>query len=67
MPHTPLNPPEEFYKFFQDRDNLSESAKLYYANIVWFDWGVGKIYDTLEAERLLGNTLIISIKDNGWE
>ena len=67
LPHTPLNAPDEFYKYYQDRDDLSESAKLYYANITWFDWGVGQILDTLRTERLIDNTLIIFINDNGWE
>ncbi|MEO0696430.1 MAG: sulfatase-like hydrolase/transferase [Pseudomonadota bacterium] len=67
LPHTPLNAPDRFYKYFEDRDNLSESAKLYYANIAWFDWGVGKLLDSLREERVLDNTLIVYINDNGWE
>ncbi|MEM1106711.1 MAG: sulfatase-like hydrolase/transferase [Pseudomonadota bacterium] len=67
LPHTPLNPPDAFYKYFQDRDDLSASAKLYYANIAWFDWGVGELLDTLRDERLLDNTLIVYVNDNGWE
>jgi arylsulfatase A-like enzyme len=67
LPHTPLNAPDRFYKYFEDRDDLSESAKLYYANIAWFDWGVGELLDTLREERLLDNTLIVYINDNGWE
>ncbi len=67
LPHTPLNAPDKFYKYYQDRDELSESAKLYYANITWFDWSVGKLLDVLREERLLDNTLIVYINDNGWE
>ncbi|MEM9837659.1 MAG: sulfatase-like hydrolase/transferase [Pseudomonadota bacterium] len=67
LPHTPLNSPEEFFKYFRDRTDLSESAKLYYANIAWFDWGVGQILDTLQDQRLMDNTLIIYVNDNGWE
>ena len=67
LPHTPLNAPDRFYKYYEDRDDLSESAKLYYANIAWFDWGVGQLLDTLREERVLGNTLIIYVNDNGWE
>ena len=67
LPHTPLNAPDRFYKYFADRDDLSESAKLYYANIAWFDWGVGQLFDHLRAERVLDNTLIVYINDNGWE
>ncbi|MEM7328565.1 MAG: sulfatase-like hydrolase/transferase [Pseudomonadota bacterium] len=67
LPHTPLNAPDRFYKYYQDRADLSESAKLYYANIAWFDWGVGKVLDTLRDERVLDNTLIVYVNDNGWE
>ncbi|MEO0366464.1 MAG: sulfatase-like hydrolase/transferase, partial [Pseudomonadota bacterium] len=67
LPHTPLNAPDRFYKYYADRDDLSESAKLYYANIHWFDWGVGQVIDTLREERLLDNTLIVYVNDNGWE
>ncbi|NNU16231.1 sulfatase-like hydrolase/transferase [Parvularcula sp. ZS-1/3] len=67
LPHTPLNAPNEFYKYFAERDDLSQSAKLYYANIAWFDWGVGKILDTLHDQRVMDNTLIVYINDNGWE
>lgn len=67
LPHTPLNAPDKFYKYYADRDDLSESAKLYYANIAWFDWGVGQLIDKLREERLLDNTLIVYVNDNGWE
>jgi len=67
LPHVPLNPPDRFYKFFEDREDLSQSAKLYYANIAWFDWGVGEVIDELREQRVLDNTLIIYINDNGWE
>lgn len=67
LPHVPLNPPDEFYKYFEDRADLSESAKLYYANIAWFDWGVGELIDSLREQRVLDNTLIVYINDNGWE
>ncbi|MEO1221660.1 MAG: sulfatase-like hydrolase/transferase, partial [Pseudomonadota bacterium] len=67
LPHTPLNAPDRFYKYYENRDDLSESAKLYYANIAWFDWGVGKLLDALREQRVLDNTLIIYVNDNGWE
>lgn len=67
LPHTPLNAPPRFYKYYKQRDDLSESAKLYYANISWFDWGVGKLLDSLTENRVLDNTLIVYINDNGWE
>lgn len=56
LPHSPLNPPHRFYKYFELRTDLSESAKLYYANIAWFDWSVGQLIDDLEKNGALHNT-----------
>ena len=67
LPHSPLNPPHRFYKYFELRSDLSESAKLYYANIAWFDWSVGQLIDNLEKNGALHNTLIVYLSDNGWD
>ncbi len=67
LPHVPFNPPQKFYKYYADRADLSESAKLYYANIAWFDWGVGEVLDALDAQGVLDNTLIVYVNDNGWQ
>ena len=67
LPHSPLNPPYRFYKYFDTRTDLSESAKLYYANIAWFDWSVGQLVDDLEKNGALHNTLIVYLSDNGWD
>ena len=67
LPHSPLNPPHRFYKYFESRSELSESAKLYYANIAWFDWSVGQLIDNLEKNGALHNTLIVYLSDNGWD
>ena len=67
LPHVPLNPPARHYRLFESRADLSESAKLYYANIAWFDAGVGELLSALHQHRLMGNTLIAYINDNGWD
>lgn len=66
LPHTPLDAPYQHYKYYRDKD-LSESAKLYYANISWWDAGVGQLMDYVEQQGLLENTLFIYVNDNGWE
>ncbi|MEL7486522.1 MAG: sulfatase-like hydrolase/transferase, partial [Pseudomonadota bacterium] len=66
LPHTPLNPPAEHYDHYKDAD-LSESAKDYYGNITWFDWGIGALVRKLEQAGVLNNTLIVFVNDNGWE
>ena len=66
LPHTPLNPPEQFQRLYADT-NLSESAKKYYANCTWFDTGVGELLAYLEMRGLTDQTLVIYVNDNGWE
>ncbi|MDJ0751569.1 MAG: sulfatase-like hydrolase/transferase [Woeseiaceae bacterium] len=66
LPHTPLDAPYTYRKFYEDRD-LSQSAKDYYANISWWDDGVGQLMDYIESKGLLEDTLFIYLSDNGWE
>jgi uncharacterized sulfatase len=66
LPHTPFDAPYEHSKYYQHK-NLSESAKLYYSNITWWDHGVGRLMDHIETRGLMDNTLFIYVSDNGWE
>ncbi|MDJ0940197.1 MAG: sulfatase-like hydrolase/transferase [Woeseiaceae bacterium] len=66
LPHTPLDAPYKYQKYYADRE-LSRSAKEYYANISWWDDGVGRLMDHIESRGLLENTLFIYLSDNGWE
>ena len=66
LPHTPFDAAYTHRKFYEDT-SFSQSAKEYYANITWWDEGVGQLLDHVEAEGLLDNTLFIYINDNGWE
>ncbi len=66
LPHTPLDAPYKYRKYYEDRE-LTESAKRYYANITWWDDGVGQLMDYMESKGLLENTLFIYLSDNGWE
>ncbi len=66
LPHTPLNPPYKYLKYYQNTD-LAASAKLYYGNCTWWDAGVGDLVDYIEAAGLLDNTLFVYVNDNGWE
>lgn len=66
LPHTPLDAPYRYRKYYEDRD-LSRSAKDYYANISWWDDGVGRLMDYIERKGLLEDTLFIYLSDNGWE
>ena len=66
LPHTPLDAPYTYAKYYRDKD-ISESAKLYYANLTWWDDGVSRLMDYVEAKGLMEQTLFVFIGDNGWE
>lgn len=66
LPHTPFDAPYKYSKYFEHK-NISESARMYYSNIAWWDDGVGQLMDYLELKGMLEDTLFIYISDNGWE
>ena len=66
LPHTPFDAPYSHAKFYHHKP-LSESAKLYYANISWWDYGLGQLMDFFEGGGLLDDTLFVYVGDNGWE
>jgi arylsulfatase A-like enzyme len=66
LPHTPHDPPEKYLELYRDED-LSESARRYYANITRFDDKVGEIVARLEKLGLRDETLLVYLSDNGWE
>ncbi|MEL7449020.1 MAG: sulfatase-like hydrolase/transferase [Pseudomonadota bacterium] len=67
LPHTPLDAGYKHRKYYDEQAHLSESAKMYYGNVTWWDDGVGQLLDHVAAEGLLEETLFIYINDNGWE
>ena len=67
LPHTPLDAGYKHRKYYDDQPQLSESARMYYGNITWWDDGVGQLLDHVQTEGLLDDTLFIYINDNGWE
>ena len=48
-------------------EDMTESAKRYYANCTWFDDGVGELITYLKEVGEFENTLFIYVNDNGWE
>ncbi|MEM9823896.1 MAG: sulfatase-like hydrolase/transferase [Bacteroidota bacterium] len=66
LPHYPFDAPDKYYNLYKDQE-MTESAKRYYANCSWFDDGVGALMNHLRSKNLLDNTLIIYVNDNGWE
>ncbi|MBX2819145.1 MAG: sulfatase-like hydrolase/transferase [Rhodothermaceae bacterium] len=66
LPHYPFDAPQNYLDIYADAD-MSDTAKLYFANVSWFDERLGEFLDYLEAKGKLENTLVIYINDNGWE
>jgi arylsulfatase A-like enzyme len=66
LPHYPFDAPAKYYDIYKDQD-MSESAKQYYANCTWFDDAWGQLVEYLKAHKLYENTLIVYVNDNGWE
>lgn len=48
-----------------DRDDLKKNMAVYYGMVSFLDQEVGRILDTLEAQGILNNTLIVFTTDHG--
>ncbi|MEO0897731.1 MAG: sulfatase-like hydrolase/transferase [Bacteroidota bacterium] len=66
LPHYPFDAPKKYYDLYADKE-MSESAKLYYANCTWFDEAWGEMVEHLKEKGVYDNTLIVYVNDNGWE
>ena len=66
LPHRPHDPPRRLVELYKDRD-LTDDARLYYANITRFDEGVGNLLEYLDENDLRKDTLVVYLSDNGWE
>lgn len=66
LPHYPFDAPKQYYDLYKNED-MTESAKRYYANCTWFDDGVGELQQFLKEKGEFENTLFIYVNDNGWE
>ena len=66
LPNYPFDAPDKYYDMYKDED-MTESAKRYYANCTWFDDGVGELITYLKEVGEFENTLFIYVNDNGWE
>ena len=66
LPHYPFDAPQRYLDIYAGEE-MSESAKLYYANASWFDDRLGELFAYLEERGKLENTLVVYVNDNGWE
>jgi uncharacterized sulfatase len=65
MPHTPHNPPEKYLARYL-KAGLNERLAKYYAMCEWTDATCGDLLSWLARKKLLDDTLVIYVADNGW-
>jgi uncharacterized sulfatase len=65
MPHRPHNPPERILKRYAVKDRDPFVAR-YFGMCEWFDETCGQLLDHLARRKLVDNTLVIFVVDNGW-
>jgi len=61
-PHLPLQATEKYLSRFPDLDG---KRKIYAAMVSAVDDGVGQVFDTLEELKLMENTIVFFLSDNG--
>lgn len=66
LPHIPHDAPEEYRRPYLER-GLALSAVAYYANVTRLDAVVGALRAELEERKLLDDTLLVYLSDNGWD
>ncbi len=65
LPHDPHTPPERLLEKYKALTPSIHVAR-YWAMIEWFDETIGQLRESLEKRKLLENTLIVYVADNGW-
>ena len=67
-PHTPIQPPQEWLEKVKKREpSLPEKRAKIVALIEHLDYNVGRVYEALEQNGQLENTIIIFTSDNGGQ
>lgn len=62
-PHTPLQAPDDLLKRYETVGD--KRRRIYAAMVDAMDRGIGHIVQTLEQEKIYGDTLIVFLSDNG--
>ena len=66
VPHYPLQEEKKWIEPYKSL-NIVNSRKLFDASMAHMDYAIGEIIQTLKDEKLLDNTIIIFISDNGGQ
>ena len=65
LPHTPHNPPKRLLEKYTAPGRPIELAR-YYAMCQWFDETCGQLLQFLDRKKLVKDTLVVFVTDNGW-
>lgn len=65
MPHDPHNPPQRLLDKYAHVAPSLPIAK-YWAMVEWFDETVGSLLKYLDQQKLIENTIVVFVTDNGW-
>jgi arylsulfatase A-like enzyme len=67
-PHTPIQPPEEWFERVRKREpEISDQRARYVALVEQMDAGVGRVVEALKASGTYENTLLVYCSDNGGQ
>jgi len=67
-PHTPIQPPEDWLAKVKEREKgIDDKRAGLVALIEHLDYGVGKVVDSLKAEGIWEDTVVIFTSDNGGQ
>jgi arylsulfatase A-like enzyme len=65
MPHQPHTPPAKYLERYT-KAGLNERLAKYYAMCEWFDSTCGDLIGFLARKKLLDDTVVVYVADNGW-
>jgi len=66
VPHYPLQEEEKWVEPYKSL-NIVNSRKLFDASMTHMDYAIGEVIQTLKNQKLLDNTIVIFISDNGGQ
>ena len=65
LPHTPHNPPKRLLDKYAKKTESKFIAR-YWAMCEWFDETCGQLLDHLDEKKLVDDTIVLYVTDNGW-
>ncbi|MCF6359115.1 MAG: sulfatase-like hydrolase/transferase, partial [Draconibacterium sp.] len=66
VPHYPLAEPEKWIDMYK-QSIPNESRRLFAASVTHMDYSIGRIITTLNKNKMLENTVVLFVSDNGGQ